>query len=79
MFSVDVPRGIDGQPLVPGDVWATFPPAAQAVIVALAHQVAALTARVRELETRLGQDSSNSWRSWITSRTGTATRRLRGS
>ena len=62
MFSVDVPRGMDGQPLVPGDVWATFPPAAQAVIVALAHQVAALTARVRELETRLGQDSSNSSR-----------------
>ncbi len=59
MFSVDAPRGADGQPLVAPDVWATFPPAAQAVIVALAQQVVALTAEVRELKARLGQNSSN--------------------
>ena len=53
---------MDGQPVVPAAVWATFPPAAQAVIVALAQQVAALSARVRDLEARLGQNSSNSSR-----------------
>jgi transposase len=65
MFTVDVPRGADGQPLVPADLWATFPPAAQAVIVALAHQaqrVVALEAEVRELKARLGLNSSNSSR-----------------
>ena len=59
---MDVPLGSDGQPLVPAEVWATFPPAAQAVIVALAQQVVALTAEVRELRARLGQNSSNSSR-----------------
>lgn len=62
MFSVDAPRGVDGQPLVPADVWTTFPAAAQAVIVALAQQVVALAAEVRELKARLGQNSSNSSR-----------------
>ncbi len=72
MFSVDpldVPRGSDGQPLVPAALWATFPPAAQAIIVALAGQVqqqaqrvVALEAEVRELRARLGQTSSNSSR-----------------
>jgi transposase len=73
MFSVDAPRGADDQPLdqplVPAELWATFPPAAQALIVALAAEVAtlrvanaALTTRVRALEARLGQNSSNSSR-----------------
>ena len=62
MFSVDVPRGADGQPLVPADLWVTFPPAAQAVIVALAQRVLALEAEVRELRARLEQNSSNSSR-----------------
>jgi hypothetical protein len=65
MFSVDVPLGADGQPLVPADVWATFPPAAQAVIAALAHQVrrvVALEGEVRDLRARLGRNSSNSSR-----------------
>ena len=59
---MDVPTGADGQPLVPAEVWATFPPAAQAVIVALAQQVVALTAEVRRLQARLDQDSSTSSR-----------------
>jgi len=50
-----VPEGADGEPLVPAAVWATFPAAAQAVIVAL-------EARVRDLEARLGQTSANSSR-----------------
>jgi len=62
MFSVDAPQLADGQPLVPADVWATFPPAAQAVIVALVQQVVALTAEVRDLKARLGQHSGNSSR-----------------
>jgi transposase len=62
MFSVDVPLGTDGQPLVPADLWTTFPPAAQVVIVALAQRVAALEAEVRDLKARLGQNSSNSSR-----------------
>jgi transposase len=62
MFSVDVARGADGAPLLPDDIWRDLPPAAQAVLVALAQQVVALNARVRELEARLGQDSSNSAR-----------------
>jgi transposase len=66
---MDAPVGAEGQPLVPPEVWATFPPAAQAVIVALAAELAAeraarvaLEARVRDLEARLGQDSANSSR-----------------
>jgi transposase len=59
---VEVPRGADGQPLLPEDIWASLHPAAQAVMVGLAQQVAALTARVRNLEARLGQNSSNSSR-----------------
>lgn len=62
MFRVDAPTGADGQPLVPQELWATFPPAAQAVIVALAQRVAALEGQVRALQARLGQDSTNSSR-----------------
>src|SRR5438094_6574656 len=62
MFSVDVPRGADGQVLVPEAVWVTWPPDAQAVIVALAQQVVALAAEVRDLKARLGQNSTNSSR-----------------
>lgn len=72
MFSVDgldVPPGADGQPLVPAAVWVTFPAAAQAVMMALAAEMAALraantalAAEVRELKARLGQNSSNSSR-----------------
>ncbi len=59
---MDVPLGADGQPLVPADLWVTFPPTAQAVIVALAQRVTALEAVVRDLQARLGQNSSNSSR-----------------
>jgi hypothetical protein len=40
MFSVDAPPRADGGPLVPAELWATFPPAAQAIIVAPATKVA---------------------------------------
>jgi transposase len=59
---VDAPAGADGRPLVPPELWATFPPAAQAVIVALAQRVVALEAEVRDLKARVGQSSSNSSR-----------------
>jgi transposase len=59
---LDVPPGSAGQPLVPAELWATFPPAAQAVIVALAQRVVALEAEVRDLKARLGQNSTNSSR-----------------
>jgi transposase len=72
MFSVDAPRGADEQPVLPAEVWAATPLAAQGLIVALldvARQVtvlaaanARLEARVRDLEVRLGQNSSNSSR-----------------
>jgi hypothetical protein len=60
MFRVDVPAGADGRPLVPSDEWVAWPAAARAVVVALAVANAWLEARVRDLEARLGQDSSNS-------------------
>ncbi|MBI3970037.1 MAG: IS66 family transposase zinc-finger binding domain-containing protein, partial [Chloroflexi bacterium] len=66
---MDVPRGADGSPLLPEDIWQGLPPAAQAVLVALADEVAAvraanaaLAAEVRDLQARLGQNSSNSSR-----------------
>jgi transposase len=62
MFSMDVPLGADGQPLAPAELWVTFPPAAQAVIGALAQRVLALEAEVRDLKARLGQHSTNSSR-----------------
>jgi len=62
MFSVDVPLGVDGQPVVSQTVWERFPPEAQAVIVVLAQQVVRLAGEVRELTARLGQNSSNSSR-----------------
>ncbi len=62
MFSVEAPRGADGQVLVPEVVWKTWPPEAQAVIVALAQQVVALTGEVRALQARVRQDSTTSSR-----------------
>jgi len=72
MFSVDAPPTANGQPVLPAEVWAATPTAAQGLIVALldvAQQVtvlvaanARLEARVRDLEARLGQNSSNSSR-----------------
>ena len=72
MFTMSVPPGPDGAPLLTAEVWEATPAAAQAVIVALAplatmvpqlaQQVEGLQVRVRELEARLGQNSSNSSR-----------------
>ena len=62
MFSVDVPRGADGKPVVSAAQWAGFAPDAQAVISALTQQVVALVAEVRALTACLGQDSTNSSR-----------------
>jgi len=75
MFSVDrleVPRAPDGEPLVSEHDWQATPVRVQRVLVAvvavggqlpaLHQQVAALAERVRELEARLGRDSSNSSR-----------------
>jgi len=62
MFSVDAPRGADGEPVVSATQWAGFAPDAQAVISALTQQVVALTAEVRALAARLGQNSTNSSR-----------------
>ena len=72
MFTVGVPLGLDGQPLLAVDVWQATPAAAQAVMVALAplatlgsqlaQQVEVLQARVRELEAQLGRNSFNSSR-----------------
>ena len=47
---------------MPAEVWATFPLAAQAVIVALAQRVRVLEAQVQTLTVRLGQNSTNSSR-----------------
>lgn len=53
-------------PPIPPELWDQIPPAAQvalrAVLDAMQARVAALEERVRELEARLGQDSSNSSR-----------------
>lgn len=49
-------------PPLPPEIWDTLHPAAQALIVALQTQAAALQARIQELETRLAQNSSNSSR-----------------
>ncbi|MCA1843529.1 MAG: IS66 family transposase [Actinobacteria bacterium] len=65
MFTVDVvevPCGVDGQPLLPPEMWRSLDPAVQAVLVALAQQVVTLTAEVRDLRARLGQNSTNSSR-----------------
>jgi transposase len=59
---MDAPPGPDGSPILPAAVWQTLPPAAQAVIVALLAANARLEARVREVEARVGQNSSNSSR-----------------
>ena len=65
MFSVDVPRGPDGEALLPWEVWAATPSASQGLIVALVAglaEVAALREEVRALKARLGQHSGNSSR-----------------
>lgn len=72
MERLEVPRAPDGEPLVSEDDWRATPASVQRVLVALVavggqvpalhQQVAALAERVRELEARLGQDSSNSSR-----------------
>jgi transposase len=62
MFSVEVPRGPDGAPLLPEALWAPLDPAVQAVVVALAAQVVALREEVRELRAQRGQHSGNSSR-----------------
>jgi transposase len=62
MFTVDVPCGADGRPLLAERKWEALEPAVQAVLVALARQVVTLTATVRDLQARLGQHSSNSSR-----------------
>ena len=65
MFSVDVPGGPDGEAVLPAEVWAATPVAAQALIVALVAglaEVATLREEVRELRARLGQHSGNSSR-----------------
>jgi transposase len=45
---------------IPAAEWATWPLAARVLIMALQQQVAALTARMHELEQRLNQTSQNS-------------------
>ena len=65
MFSVDVPRGPDGGPLLPAEVWVATPVAAQGLIVALVAglaEVRALRDEVRELRAQLGKHSGNSSR-----------------
>src|SRR5437867_11493846 len=62
MFTMDVPCGADGQPLLPEPVWRSLDATVQAVIVALAQQVVTLTAEVRDLRARVGQNSTNSSR-----------------
>jgi len=65
MFRVEAPRGADGQLLVPEEEWVMWPPAAQALISAwapLVGEVVTLRERVRALEARVGQNSSNSSR-----------------
>ena len=53
-----------GTPPIPEELWSTIPAAAQAVVAVvfseLNGRVATLEARVKELEIRLGQNSSNS-------------------
>jgi transposase len=68
----EVPRAPDGEPLVSEQDWRATPVSVQGLLVALVaaggrvpalhQQVAALAERVRELEARLGQSSSNSSR-----------------
>lgn len=45
---------------IPEEVFKSFPPAAQALICALLEQVRALNGRVRDLEAKLNENSSNS-------------------
>jgi hypothetical protein len=62
---VELPSGADGQPILPEAMWEATPGAVQALVVALltgVAEVATLRERVRELEARLGQNSSNSSR-----------------
>lgn len=45
---------------IPTELWVTFPPAAQAIIVGLYGRIAVLEAKVEELQARLDQNSQNS-------------------
>jgi transposase len=47
-------------PSIPADLWASFPPAAQAILTAQHERIAQLEARIADLEGRLGQTSANS-------------------
>jgi len=49
-------------PSIPADLWASFPPAARAVIATQHERIAQLEARVADLEAKLNQNSSNSSR-----------------
>ena len=51
---------MDAPAPLPPDVWAALPPSVVALIQWQAEQIARLTARVAELERKLGKDSSNS-------------------
>src|SRR4051812_44252386 len=62
MFSVEVPRGPDGTPLLPEALWAPLDPVVRAVVEALATQVTVLATGVGELEARVGPPWGNSSR-----------------
>ena len=59
---MDAPVGTDGQPLLPPEEWEQCSPAVQAVLVALAQQVARLAAAVRAVQAQVRQDSTTSSR-----------------
>ena len=62
---VNVPHGPDGEAVLPAEVWAATPEAAQGLIVALVAglaEVAALRDEVRELQTQVRQHSGTSSR-----------------
>ena len=62
MVNVEALKGLEGQPLLSAEEWERCSPAVQAVLVALAQQVVALTGEVRALQARVRQDSTTSSR-----------------
>ena len=52
--------GMDAPPTLPPDVWDSLPPAVIALINWQAEQIRLLTARVAELEAKLGKKPTNS-------------------
>ena len=52
--------GMDAPPTLPPDVWDSLPPAVVALINWQAEQIRVLTARVAELEAKLGKKPTNS-------------------